>query len=89
LERVPQVLPLQPAPESNQVTPRFWKSFVTVAVKACVPYPEGRDAVDGDTLTVTGKPTPLIERKAAKPAPQLSEGEIEAVAEAVPATACI
>jgi hypothetical protein len=33
LESVPQALPEQPAPESVQVTPRFWESFWTVAVK--------------------------------------------------------
>jgi hypothetical protein len=38
-ESVPQVAPLQPVPESAQVTPLFCESFVTVAVKACVPLP--------------------------------------------------
>jgi len=33
---VPQVAPLQPAPESAQVTPAFALSFATVAVNACV-----------------------------------------------------
>jgi hypothetical protein len=32
-DSVPHVLPPQPAPESVQVTPRFWESFWTVAVK--------------------------------------------------------
>ena len=51
LERVPQVAPLQPEPESNQVTPWDWKSLLTVAVKACVPYPVGTLAVMGETAT--------------------------------------
>jgi len=38
-ERVPHVIPLQPAPERLQVTPIFWESLVSVAVKLCVPIP--------------------------------------------------
>jgi hypothetical protein len=35
----PHVKPLQPVPERLQVTPLLWESFVTVAVKFCVPVP--------------------------------------------------
>jgi len=36
-DNVPQAFPLQPAPESDQLTPLFCESFCTVAVKCCVP----------------------------------------------------
>ena len=49
---VPQVAPLQPVPESDQVTPRLPGSLLTVAVKPwlwlCCTL-----AVDGETLTDT------------------------------------
>jgi hypothetical protein len=36
-DSVPQPIPLQPAPESDQLTPLFCESFCTLAVKFCVP----------------------------------------------------
>ena len=51
-ESVPQVTPEQPAPESAQLTPLFCESFVTVAVKACVPIPACTFCVVGATLTM-------------------------------------
>jgi len=36
-DSVPHATPLQPVPERLQVTPLFWKSFISVAVKLCVP----------------------------------------------------
>ena len=52
LPSVPQVAPLQPVPESDQVTPRLPGSLLTVAVKPwlwlCCTL-----AVDGETLTDT------------------------------------
>jgi hypothetical protein len=36
-ETVPQVLAVQAAPDSAQLTPLFWLSFVTVALKVVVP----------------------------------------------------
>ncbi len=36
-DSVPHVEPLQPVPERLQVTPLFWESFVSIAVKFCVP----------------------------------------------------
>src|SRR6266852_710170 len=50
-ESVPHVAPEQPAPESAQLTPLFCESFVTVAVKACVPSPACKLCVNGATLT--------------------------------------
>jgi hypothetical protein len=49
-DKVPQALPLQPVPDSAQVTPRFCESFCTVAAKVCVP-PTGTLAVSGDNVT--------------------------------------
>ena len=88
LKRVPQVAPLQPEPERAQVTPWDWKSLLTVAVKACVPYPVGTLALVGETLTEMGNPAPLAERKAAKPTPHGSEEDKVAVAETAPAALC-
>src|SRR6266487_5769756 len=88
LESVPQVAPLQLAPESNQVTPWDWKSLLTVAVKACVTYPVGTLAVVGETATEMGNPAPLAERKAARPTPHGSEEDKVAVAETAPAALC-
>jgi len=51
LESVPQVAPLQPTPDSAQVTPWFCVSFVTVAVKTCVPPEACTVALGGATLT--------------------------------------
>jgi hypothetical protein len=47
---VPQEVPLQPAPERDQLTPLFCESFWTVAVKFCVP-PLTTLAVVGETAT--------------------------------------
>jgi hypothetical protein len=38
-ESVPHAAPVQPAPESFQLTPLFCVSLVTVAVNFCVPGP--------------------------------------------------
>jgi hypothetical protein len=51
VESVPQAAPLQPAPASVQFTPLFWESFVTVAVKLCVPRPACTFAAVGVTPT--------------------------------------
>src|SRR6267154_1984528 len=89
LDRMPQVLPLHPVPESDQVAPRLWKSLLTVAVKVCVPYPDGALAVVGDTITEIGCTTPLADLTAARPAPQMSAPPVkDAPAEAGPATVC-
>jgi hypothetical protein len=50
-ESVPQLAPLQPVPESDQLTPLFCESLVTVAVKLCVPIPACTDCVAGATET--------------------------------------
>src|ERR1700688_142278 len=50
-ERVPQVLPLQPLPETVQRTPRLCRSLRTVAVN-CWPPPAWTLAVAGETATV-------------------------------------
>ena len=50
-ESTPQAVPVQ-EPESNQVTPWFLGSLVTVAVSACV-CPACRDALAGVMLTAT------------------------------------
>jgi hypothetical protein len=50
---VPHVAPLQPAPDSVQLTPAFAESFVTVAVKLAVP-PAATVAVVCDKLTAIG-----------------------------------
>ena len=49
-ESVPQAAPLQPAPESDQTTPLFWPSLVTVAVNVCV-RPTSREEAVGETVT--------------------------------------
>jgi len=36
-DKVPHVAPLHPAPDKVQVTPRFCRSFVTVATNVLVP----------------------------------------------------
>jgi hypothetical protein len=51
-ERVPHGLPLQPAPESVQRTPRLCRSLRTVAVNCWVPPPAWTPAVAGETDTV-------------------------------------
>ena len=51
-DKVPHVLPLQPVPDNVQSTPRFFRSFRTVAVKDCVPPPACTLALVGETLTV-------------------------------------
>src|SRR5438477_5457050 len=71
---VPQALPLQPAPDKDQVAPLFWKSFWTVAVKFCEPPPAPTDAVVGDTETdIGGGGAPLADLNAARAAPHGSE----------------
>ena len=52
---MPQAVPLQPAPESDQLTPLFCESFCTVAVKFCVP-PVATLMVVGETATDTAAP---------------------------------
>jgi hypothetical protein len=49
-DKVPQALPVQPAPASDQVTPWLLLSFVTVAMKACVALVP-TVAVAGDKVT--------------------------------------
>ena len=49
-DTVPQAAPLQPAPDTIQLTPLFAESFVTVAVSACV-CPTCTVIVAGATLT--------------------------------------
>jgi hypothetical protein len=51
-ERVPQELPLQPAPESVQRTPRPCRSLRTLAVNFWEPSPAWTLAVAGETATV-------------------------------------
>jgi hypothetical protein len=50
-DSVPQAVPEQPAPDRLQVTPLFWASLVTVAVKLCVSAPACTLAVEGVTVT--------------------------------------
>jgi hypothetical protein len=52
-ESVPHAAPLQPAPESVQLTPLFCASFCTVAVNVCV-CPAITEAAVGATVTLTG-----------------------------------
>lgn len=52
VERVPQVLPVQPAPESVHRAPRLRRSLVTVAVNFCVPPGSWTMTVVGETVTV-------------------------------------
>jgi hypothetical protein len=60
-ERVPHVTPLQPVPESVQLTPLFRVSLVTVAVNACVPTPACKLCVPGETATtITGAAETVI-----------------------------
>ena len=59
-DKVPQVVPLQPAPDNVQLTPLFCESFVTVAVKFCV-SPVCTFALVGATLTaITGAAVTVI-----------------------------
>jgi len=55
-DKVPHVAPLQPVPVRVHVTPLFWLSFVTVAVKFCVLLTLTVAAV-GATFTPTGAVT--------------------------------
>ena len=48
---VPHDVPLQPAPDRDQVTPLLWGSFVSVAANALVPMPACTLAVAGETVT--------------------------------------
>src|SRR5271163_3938818 len=50
-DSVPQALPVQPAPESFQLTPLFCASFCSVAVKFCVPMLACTLLVVGETAT--------------------------------------
>ena len=59
-ESVPQAVPVQPAPESAQVTPLFCESFETMALKLAV-RPVCRDMVLGVTLTETGAVIVIVE----------------------------
>lgn len=52
-ERLPHVAPLQLSPESDQVTPVFFGSPVTVAVKLCA-WLTSTDEVVGERLTEMG-----------------------------------
>jgi len=55
LESVPQELPVQPAPERDQLTPLFCESLVSVAVKVVVPPAAWTLAEVGATTTpITG-----------------------------------
>jgi hypothetical protein len=68
-DSVPQALPVHPAPDSLQVTPRFAESLRTVAVNCCVPVPASTLALVGDTLTLS-RVCPLLpgaHKKAASP----------------------
>ena len=58
-DKVPQEAPLQPEPDSAQVTPLFWASLLTVAVKFCG-WPVCTIAVVGATLTETGAVTVMV-----------------------------
>lgn len=51
---VPQVAPLHPVPEIDHVTPLFPVSFVSVAVKFCVPIPACTLAEVGASVTTIG-----------------------------------
>ena len=53
VDNVPQVAPLQPVPDSAQVTPLFCASFCTVAVNGCA-APACTLEVMGDTVTTIG-----------------------------------
>jgi hypothetical protein len=50
----PQAVPLQPAPESDQVTPLLCVSFVSVAMKAFVPIPACTLALAGASVMDVG-----------------------------------
>ena len=52
-DSVPQLVPLQPDPDKDQLTPLFCASFCTVAVKTCV-LPVCTLALGGVTLTEIG-----------------------------------
>ena len=87
MESVPQVTPLQPAPERVQTTPPLRKSFCTVAVKFCDPLPVPTDADVGETETeMGGGGLPVADLKAAIAAPHGPERPSVAVAEAGPIT---
>jgi hypothetical protein len=53
LVSVPQAVPLQPAPDSDQLTPLFCESFDTDAVNATVPIPVWALALPGEMETET------------------------------------
>jgi hypothetical protein len=53
-ESVPHVAPPHPVPLSDHVTPLFWGSLVTMAVKVCAPLPARTLAVVGATDTPIG-----------------------------------
>jgi len=59
-DSVPQVVPPQPAPASDQITPLLWLSLVTVPVKLAV-VPVWIEAVGGETLTEIGGVEPPVE----------------------------
>ena len=55
LDSVPQPVPLQPAPDNDQLTPLFCESFCTVAVKFFVPVVTTLVVV-GETFTAMAAP---------------------------------
>ena len=58
-EIVPQVAPEQPVPESDQVTPLFCESLVTVA-ENCLLRETFNEIVAGETLTETGELSVMV-----------------------------
>jgi hypothetical protein len=60
-DSVPQAAPLHPVPEIDQLTPLFCGSFVTVAVKFCVPIPASTLGFAGAITTpITGTAVTVI-----------------------------
>jgi hypothetical protein len=60
-DRVPQPAPEQPAPDRLHITPLFWASFTTVAMKFCMPAPACTLAVEGVTETVGGMTVRVVD----------------------------
>src|SRR6266481_641730 len=69
---MPQAAPLQPVPESAQVTPLFCESFCRVAVNGCVAL-TATEAVDGATLTEIGGGAVTVMVAAADLVPSLTD----------------
>ncbi len=57
-ETLPHAAPVQPAPDSAQLTPLFWLSFVTIALKVVVP-------LTGIVAVVWERATAIVEAGAA------------------------